>query len=30
MKIFYANQGTLHDPDKINVGQQLHIPDANS
>jgi nucleoid-associated protein YgaU len=30
MKIFYANQGTLSDPNKINVGQELTIPDANS
>lgn len=30
MKIFYANQGTLNDPDRINVGQELTIPDANS
>jgi LysM repeat protein len=28
MKIFYANQGTLDDPNKIDVGQELHIPDA--
>jgi nucleoid-associated protein YgaU len=30
MKIFYANQGTLSDPNNIDVGQELHIPDANS
>jgi nucleoid-associated protein YgaU len=30
MKIFYANQGTLRDPNNIDVGQELHIPDANS
>jgi hypothetical protein len=30
MKIFYANQGTLNDPNKIDVGQELHIPDAKS
>jgi nucleoid-associated protein YgaU len=28
MKIFYANQGTLSDPNKIDVGQELNIPDA--
>ena len=26
MRIFYANRGTLNDPDKIQVGQQLTIP----
>lgn len=26
MRIFYANRGTLKDPDKIQVGQQLSIP----
>ena len=26
MRIFYANRGTLKDPDKIQVGQQLVIP----
>ena len=26
MRIFYANRGTLKDPDKIQVGQQLTIP----
>jgi nucleoid-associated protein YgaU len=30
MKIFYANQDKLSDPNKIDVGQELHIPDANS
>jgi LysM repeat protein len=30
MKIFYANQGTLNDPNSIDVGQELHIPDAKS
>jgi nucleoid-associated protein YgaU len=28
MKIYYANRGTLHDPDKIQVGQELNIPSA--
>jgi nucleoid-associated protein YgaU len=27
MKIFDANKGTLKDPDKIQVGQELVIPD---
>ncbi len=27
MKIFNANKGTLKDPDKIQVGQELVIPD---
>ena len=26
MRIFYANRDKLHDPDKIQVGQQLLIP----
>jgi len=26
MKIFYANRDKLNDPDKIQVGQQLNIP----
>lgn len=26
MKIFYANRGTLSDPDKLQVGQKLVIP----
>jgi nucleoid-associated protein YgaU len=26
MRIFYANRGRLHDPDKIRVGQELTIP----
>ena len=26
MRIFYANRDKLHDPDKIQVGQQLIIP----
>ena len=31
MRIFYANRGTLNDPDKIQIGQQLTIPpDDNS
>lgn len=30
MRIFYANRDKLKDPDKIQVGQQLTIPDANS
>jgi nucleoid-associated protein YgaU len=29
MRIFYANQDKLTDPDKIQVGQQLVIPSAN-
>jgi len=29
MKIFYANRDKLHDPDKLQVGQELTIP-ANS
>ena len=30
MRIFYANRDKLNDPDKIQVGQQLIIPDAKS
>jgi nucleoid-associated protein YgaU len=30
MRIFYANRDKLRDPDKIQVGQQLTIPDAKS
>ena len=30
MRIFYANRDKLSDPDKIQVGQQLTIPDAKS
>jgi nucleoid-associated protein YgaU len=30
MRIFYANRDKLHDPDKIQVGQQLVIPAENS
>ena len=30
MRIFYANRDKLSDPDKIQVGQQLTIPDATS
>ena len=30
MRIFYANRDKLNDPDKIQVGQQLTIPDAKS
>ena len=30
MRIFYANRDKLKDPDKIQVGQQLTIPDAQS
>jgi nucleoid-associated protein YgaU len=26
MRIFYANRDKLHDPDKIQIGQQLTIP----
>ncbi len=26
MRIFYANRSTLHDPDKIQAGQELTIP----
>ena len=29
MRIFYANRDKLHDPDKIQVGQQLVIPPEN-
>jgi nucleoid-associated protein YgaU len=29
MRIFYANQDKLTDPDKIQVGQKLVIPSAN-
>jgi nucleoid-associated protein YgaU len=28
MRIFYANRETIHDPDRINVGQELTIPPA--
>jgi len=28
MRIYYANKGTLRDPDKIQVGQKLTIPPA--
>lgn len=28
MRIFYANRDKLHDPDKIQAGQQLSIPRA--
>lgn len=28
MRIFYANRDKLNDPDKIQVGQQLNIPQA--
>jgi nucleoid-associated protein YgaU len=30
MKIYYANQDKLSDPNSIDVGQELNIPDANS
>ena len=30
MRIFYANRDKLKDPDKIQVGQELTIPDATS
>jgi hypothetical protein len=30
MRIFYANRDKLNDPDKIQPGQQLIIPDAKS
>ena len=30
MRIFYANRDKLHDPDKIQVGQQLVIPPENA
>ena len=30
MRIFYANRDKLHDPDKIQVGQQLVIPPDNA
>ena len=30
MRIFYANRDKLKDPDKIQAGQQLTIPDAKS
>lgn len=30
MRIFYANRDKLHDPDKIQVGQELQIPAENS
>lgn len=30
MRIFYANRDKLHDPNKIQVGQQLIIPPENS
>ena len=29
MRIFYANRDKLNDPDKIQVGQQLTIPDKS-
>ncbi len=29
MRIYYANQSTLSDPDKIRVGQELVIPSGN-
>ena len=30
MRIFYANRDKLHDPDKIQIGQQLVIPPDNA
>jgi nucleoid-associated protein YgaU len=30
MRIFYANRDKLNDPDKIQVGQELHIPAENA
>ena len=30
MRIFYANQDKLRDPDKIQVGQELTIPSENA
>jgi nucleoid-associated protein YgaU len=30
MRIFYANQDKLKDPDKIQVGQELQIPSENA
>jgi nucleoid-associated protein YgaU len=30
MRIFYANRDKLHDPDRLQVGQQLTIPPENS
>ena len=30
MRVFYANRDKLKDPDQIQVGQQLTIPDATS
>ncbi len=30
MRIFYANRGTLRDPDHIRVGQELVIPPDNA
>lgn len=30
MRIFYANRDKLHDPNKIQVGQQLVIPSENA
>ena len=30
MRIFYANRDKLNDPNKIQVGQELTIPDAKS
>ncbi len=30
MRIFYANRDKLRDPDKIQVGQELVIPDDNA
>ena len=29
MRIFYANRGTLNDPDRLQVGQKLVIPPAD-
>jgi nucleoid-associated protein YgaU len=29
MRIFYANQDKLKDPDKIQIGQKLTIPTEN-
>ena len=30
MRIFYANKGTLKDPDKIQVGQELNVPSGDA
>jgi nucleoid-associated protein YgaU len=30
MRIFYANRDKLHDPDRIQLGQELTIPAGNS